>query len=233
MESWTTCASPLRAQPPSKSCAWPTRETTRGERRRARRLGRLARRRRGPRAAVRVDRRGAARARPARARCAGSPRSSAPAFPARSARSIAPGCGWPRSADASRPRSPPAPSSSASGPRRTASSCPRPIPRSRATSPRRRAAGLDLNVNLLGEAILGDDEADARLVAVCDRLRRPDVRVRVGEDLRAVREPRRARVRPLGRAHRRAAARRVPRRDGAQLRRSSSISTWRSTATST
>jgi RHH-type proline utilization regulon transcriptional repressor/proline dehydrogenase/delta 1-pyrroline-5-carboxylate dehydrogenase len=40
---------------------------------------------------------------------------------------------------------------------------------------RRAHAGLDLNVNLLGEAILGDDEADARLDAVCRRLRRADV----------------------------------------------------------
>ena len=40
---------------------------------------------------------------------------------------------------------------------------------------RRAQAGLDLNVNLLGEAILGDDEADARLDAVCRRLRRADV----------------------------------------------------------
>ncbi len=40
---------------------------------------------------------------------------------------------------------------------------------------RRRRAGIECNVNLLGEAILGDDEADARLDAVCGRLRRPDV----------------------------------------------------------
>jgi RHH-type proline utilization regulon transcriptional repressor/proline dehydrogenase/delta 1-pyrroline-5-carboxylate dehydrogenase len=36
-------------------------------------------------------------------------------------------------------------------------------------------AGSDVNVNLLGEAILGDDEADARLNAVCQRLQRKDV----------------------------------------------------------
>src|SRR5215218_7065133 len=40
---------------------------------------------------------------------------------------------------------------------------------------RRRADGFDLNINLLGEAILGDDEADARLDALCARIRRPDV----------------------------------------------------------
>jgi RHH-type proline utilization regulon transcriptional repressor/proline dehydrogenase/delta 1-pyrroline-5-carboxylate dehydrogenase len=39
----------------------------------------------------------------------------------------------------------------------------------------RRAQGFDANVNLLGEAILGDDEANARLNAVCNRLRHPDV----------------------------------------------------------
>jgi RHH-type proline utilization regulon transcriptional repressor/proline dehydrogenase/delta 1-pyrroline-5-carboxylate dehydrogenase len=41
---------------------------------------------------------------------------------------------------------------------------------------RRTRAGIDCNVNLLGEAILGDDEADARVEAVCRVLRRPDVR---------------------------------------------------------
>jgi RHH-type proline utilization regulon transcriptional repressor/proline dehydrogenase/delta 1-pyrroline-5-carboxylate dehydrogenase len=40
---------------------------------------------------------------------------------------------------------------------------------------RRRADGYDENVNRLGEAILGDDEADARLDAVCRLLQRPDV----------------------------------------------------------
>lgn len=40
---------------------------------------------------------------------------------------------------------------------------------------RRRAEGIDVNVNLLGEAILGDDEASARLDAVCERVRRADV----------------------------------------------------------
>src|SRR5579871_5194561 len=39
----------------------------------------------------------------------------------------------------------------------------------------RRAEGVDANINLLGEAILGDDEADRRLDAVCTRIRRPDV----------------------------------------------------------
>jgi RHH-type proline utilization regulon transcriptional repressor/proline dehydrogenase/delta 1-pyrroline-5-carboxylate dehydrogenase len=39
----------------------------------------------------------------------------------------------------------------------------------------RRAEGVDSNVNLLGEAILGDDEADARLDAVTRFLQRRDV----------------------------------------------------------
>lgn len=39
----------------------------------------------------------------------------------------------------------------------------------------RRAAGFDVNVNLLGEAILGDAEAADRLEALCARMRRPDV----------------------------------------------------------
>ena len=40
---------------------------------------------------------------------------------------------------------------------------------------RRRAEGFSLNVNLLGEAILGDGEAAARLEALCAYIRRPDV----------------------------------------------------------
>ncbi len=40
---------------------------------------------------------------------------------------------------------------------------------------RRAKQGFDVNVNLLGEAILGDDEADARLAALCARMRRADV----------------------------------------------------------
>ena len=40
---------------------------------------------------------------------------------------------------------------------------------------RRRAEGMDVNVNLLGEAILGDDEAAARFRDIGLRLARPDV----------------------------------------------------------
>ncbi len=40
---------------------------------------------------------------------------------------------------------------------------------------RRMREGIGCNVNLLGEAILGNDEADARLESVCDLLRRADV----------------------------------------------------------
>src|SRR4029078_3028813 len=41
---------------------------------------------------------------------------------------------------------------------------------------RRAREGIDCNINLLGEAILGDEEAYARFDAVCALLRRPDVR---------------------------------------------------------
>ena len=40
---------------------------------------------------------------------------------------------------------------------------------------RRRRDGFRLNVNVLGEAILGDDEAQARFALVASRVRRPDV----------------------------------------------------------
>jgi len=40
---------------------------------------------------------------------------------------------------------------------------------------RRRAEGLGVNVNVLGEAILGDDEAEHRLSEVIERVRRSDV----------------------------------------------------------
>ncbi|MHB1785693.1 MAG: proline dehydrogenase family protein [Acidimicrobiales bacterium] len=40
---------------------------------------------------------------------------------------------------------------------------------------RRRRAGVDLNVNLLGEAILGQEEAGRRLAAVLAHVQRPDV----------------------------------------------------------
>ena len=40
---------------------------------------------------------------------------------------------------------------------------------------RRRADGFRLNVNVLGESILGDDEAEQRCRMVLDRITRPDV----------------------------------------------------------
>ena len=40
---------------------------------------------------------------------------------------------------------------------------------------RRRAQGIRLNVNVLGEAILGDEEAARRLGAIIEQLRRPEV----------------------------------------------------------
>ena len=57
-------------------------------------------------------------------------------------------------------------------------------------------------------------------------------RLRLGEDLGAVRQPRRARLRSRGRAHRRTPAHDLRRRRRAARRRCSSTSTWRSTATS-
>jgi RHH-type proline utilization regulon transcriptional repressor/proline dehydrogenase/delta 1-pyrroline-5-carboxylate dehydrogenase len=39
----------------------------------------------------------------------------------------------------------------------------------------RTSEGFDININVLGEAILGDDEADARFSMVTERIRRPDV----------------------------------------------------------
>jgi RHH-type proline utilization regulon transcriptional repressor/proline dehydrogenase/delta 1-pyrroline-5-carboxylate dehydrogenase len=39
----------------------------------------------------------------------------------------------------------------------------------------RTSEGFDININILGEAILGDDEANARFSMVTDRIQRPDV----------------------------------------------------------
>jgi RHH-type proline utilization regulon transcriptional repressor/proline dehydrogenase/delta 1-pyrroline-5-carboxylate dehydrogenase len=52
------------------------------------------------------------------------------------------------------------------------SAAPRPLGRYIA---RRRKEGVRININLLGEAVLGDDEAERRLTAVLDLLHRPDV----------------------------------------------------------
>lgn len=40
---------------------------------------------------------------------------------------------------------------------------------------KRTREGFDININVLGEAILGDDEADTRFTMVTDRIQRPDV----------------------------------------------------------
>ncbi len=76
----------------------------------------------------------------------------------------------------------------------------------------RHDEGFDVNVNLLGEAIVGDDEADARLDALCARMRRPDVAYVSVKISALVRQPRRARLRPRGRAHRRTPAHGLRRR---------------------
>ena len=70
---------------------------------------------------------------------------------------------------------------------------------------RRAGAGIDCNVNLLGEAILGDDEA-RRAARRCLRCAAtPGGALRVGEGELVVRQPRCACVRVLGRADCRAA----------------------------
>ena len=98
---------------------------------------------------------------------------------------------------------------------------------------RRRAEGVRCNVNILGEAIVGDEEARRRLAQVLDRLERRDVDY-VSVKISAIS----AGVNALGfdatvaRVVRRAARPLCGRRDRSTLR-SSSTSTWRSTATST
>ena len=97
----------------------------------------------------------------------------------------------------------------------------------------RRDAGFAVNVNLLGEAILGDAEADRRLDALCARMRRPDVgyvSVKVSalcanlDVLAFEHEVERIADRLRDRLHGRV---------WSAIHRSSSTSTWRSTATST
>ena len=102
--------------------------------------------------------------------------------------------------------------------RRTASCCRPTIRRSPSISRVAPPKALRVNVNVLGEAILSDAEADARMEMLLRAHRAPRRRLRLGEDLGGVREPRRAGVRPLGRADRRAlrvlyraAARHAPR----------------------
>ena len=110
-----------------------------------------------------------------RGRCSSSGTSSPPDCPPRSPASTGPPCVSPDSAPRSPPvQSPPSPAGG-SAPRPAASSSPPTTLRSAAMSPRRHGEGFDVNVNLLGEAIVGDDEADARLDALCARMRRPDV----------------------------------------------------------
>jgi RHH-type proline utilization regulon transcriptional repressor/proline dehydrogenase/delta 1-pyrroline-5-carboxylate dehydrogenase len=91
---------------------------------------------------------------------------------------------------------------------------------------RRAAEGVACNVNQLGEAILGDDEADARLAAVGALLRRTDVPcVSVKVSAICANLTRRSTASSSVSAH--CSRSRPPR-----SRRRSSTSTWRSTATS-
>ena len=90
------------------------------------------------------------------------------------------------------------------------------------------------NVNVLGEAILGDEEAGARLDAVLARLARPDVdyvSVKISAVCASVERARLRRHASTGSRDRLRALYRASRRHS--TRRSSSTSTWRSTATST
>ena len=65
---------------------------------------------------------------------------------------------------------------------------------------RRRAEGVRCNVNILGEAILGDDEARRRLAQVLDRLERPDVDY-VSVKISAISAPASARSASTPRSH--------------------------------
>ena len=65
---------------------------------------------------------------------------------------------------------------------------------------RRAAKRMRVNVNVLGEAILSDAEADARLDMLLQRIARPDVDYVSLKISAVVRQPRRAGLRPLGRA---------------------------------
>ena len=189
----------------------------------------------GARAAVHADRRGAAHRRRHAAPCAGSRALvAAAAFPGRSDRSTAPGCGSRRSAaQRSRRAGGIPPCEPASRPRRRGVILPAADPAFATHVARRRAGGHRLQRQ---PARRGDPRRRRgrrparRSVPAAAPSRRA---LRVGEDLGAVREPRRARVRPLGRTHRRAAARACYRVAAcSRRRRSSSTSTWRSTATS-
>ncbi len=67
----------------------------------------------------------------------------------------------------------------------------------------RRRAGMRPNVNILGEAIVGDDEARARLDAVLARLAPAGRRLRVGEGLRDLCGSQHRGIRAHGRSDRR------------------------------
>ena len=98
---------------------------------------------------------------------------------------------------------------------------------------RARRDGFRLNMNLLGEAVLGEAEAADRAARTTALLERPDVdyvSIKVSALVSQIsnvghRGDRRTGARPAAPA--------VPRGDGSALRTRSSTSTWRSTATST
>ena len=76
---------------------------------------------------------------------------------------------------------------------------------------KRAGDGARLNINVLGEAVLGEDEATHRLERVIELLNRPDVDLRLGEDLRGRRPARVLAYDDSRGAGRRAAAPALPR----------------------
>ena len=203
---WASAATPTRRWPSPPAAAPVGGRHDRGRAAAGRSPRSPARRRRRPGPAVRPDRRGAAHARRPTARWPSCATSSGRGLPtalprldrtalrlAASARRVAPGpvAAIVRRRIRAETRGVVIPAADPAFARHVAA---------------RTNAGFDLNINLLGEAILGDDEAAGRLDAVCAAHPPARRHVRVGEDLGAVRRPRRARVRARGRPDRRSPA---------------------------
>ena len=142
-------------------------------------------------------------------------------------------CAWPPSAPGRHPRRSPPSSAAASAPRPAASSSRPPIRPSPATSPPGRRPGSTSTSTSSARRSSATTRRPAGSTPSCARIRRPDVdyvSVKIsalcaGLDVLAFEHE-------VG-AHRRSPARRLRRRRRAVARPSSSTSTWRSTATST
>ena len=93
--------------------------------------------------------------------------------------------------------------------------------------------GVRLNMNLLGEAILGQGEAERRLAGTHKLLARPRRRLRLDQGLLDGRAPQPLGVRRGNRRTSRASSSRSSSAPRPRRRRSSSTSTWRSTRIST